>query len=289
MRRTRMTEKVTGRLAKLREARNTQGKVLPLVKELLVKRGIAPSDRRQDCLHPSEMAKSDWCPKASYLRITGDPAPQEIHSFTLENIFMEGNMIHEKWQRWLQDTGELWGDWKCYECHTVETGRYPDECPMCMGADFRYNEVSLSHEELNIYGHEDGALIKANCLVEFKSVGLGTLRHENPSLLAKHYMGGMYNLDGVWKSITRPFMSHVRQVNIYLWLAQQMGLPFDSCAVVYEYKVNQQVKEFEVKLSMDIMRPIIVKADEVRVAVERGLPPACPSGGCKSCGGGEHA
>lgn len=282
-------EKVTGRLAQLREAKNTNGHVLPLVKEMLVKRGLEPSDRRQDCLHPSEMAKADWCPRASYFRIIGQTRPRELISFNLENIFMEGNMIHEKWQKWLMETGELWGDWYCAYSESHFTGKAAD-LPTGYAYHWKYKEVSLVHEELNIYGHEDGALVKENCLVEFKSVGIGTLRHENPGLLSKHYltMGprGIYDLDGVWKSITRPMMSHVRQVNIYLWLAQQMGLPFDTCAVVYEYKVNQQVKEFEVKLSMDIMRPIIVKADEVRVAVERGLPPECPAGddGCKYCG-----
>jgi hypothetical protein len=289
-------EKVTGRLAHLREAKNTQGKVLPLVKEMLVKRSLVPSDRRQDCLHPSEMAKADWCPRASYFRITGNTHKVEMHSFNLENIFAEGNMIHEKWQRWLKDTGDLWGDWYCARCGRKETCRsgfldkenHKEFGGICAHA-WEYHEVTLAHPELNIYGHEDGALVSKNCLVEFKSVGLGTLRHENPGLLSKHYltMGprGIYDLDGVWKSITRPMMSHVRQVNIYLWLAQQMGLPFDSCAVVYEYKVNQQVKEFEVKLSEQIMEPILRNAQGVRDGIERGFPPVCPQGedGCKYC------
>jgi hypothetical protein len=283
---------LTGRLAELAKIRGSEGKVVPAIKEILLKRSMEASDRRSDVLHPSEMAKGDWCHRASYFRITGHAQTAETIPFTLENIFQEGNMIHEKWQRWMAQTGELWGDWKCKTCQALYTGQaanLPEEeirDAFDVGGThiWEYREVSLVHKGLNIMGHEDGAMVKQNCLVELKSVGIGTLRHEHPEFLAKYYRGGIYDLDAAWKDIRRPLMSHVRQTNIYLWLAKEMGLPFDSCAVIYEFKPNQQVKEFGVSLNSDTMEPLIARAQEVKVALETGKPPKCSHGGCKYCG-----
>lgn len=251
--------------------------------------------RRQDVLHPSEMCKKDWCTRGTYLRLSGaSPAPGSF-SFTLQNIFAEGNFIHEKWQAWLARSGKLWGDWYCRRCmatvrRTAEPGKDPEL--FCLGSDYRhkweYREVTLWDDELNIHGHEDGALTDPSCLVEFKSVGMGTLRFENPELLEKHYVRELkqYDLDGLWKSIARPFASHVRQVNIYMWLAQRMGYPYDRTQVVYEYKINQQVKEFTVPFSQDIVEPMLEGARKIKAALAAGITPGCPNDpgkGCKEC------
>lgn len=253
--------------------------------------GVPDVGRRQDVMHPSEMAKSDWCHRHTYLRLAGKiPYSDGSFSFTLQNIFAEGNFIHEKWQTWLQQTGQLWGDWYCDRCRaTIRKVSNPSEmlshCDGFNDHTWQYKEVTLFSHQYNVYGHEDGALVDANCLVEFKSVGMGTLRFEQPELLSRHYNHStkQYDLDAIWKDIKRPFPSHVRQVNIYMWLAQEMGLPFNKTAVVYEYKVNQQAKEFLVQYSPELLEPIIAKVNAVNDAMKSGVPPACAFGGCKYC------
>lgn len=284
--------RVTGTAAERSKLRGKTGVVIPLVTELLQKsHGVPDAGRRQDVLHPSEMAKAGWCHLHTYNRLAGlTPYSDGRFSFVLQNIFAEGNFIHEKWQTWLQKTGQLWGDWYCDRCMaTVRRTAYPDhllhQCMSDLRHAWQYREVTLWNDELNIHGHEDGALLDANCLVEFKSVGMGTLRFEAPELLSRYYnrTSHQYDLDGIWKGITRPFGSHIRQVNLYMWLAREMGLSFDKTQVVYEFKVNQQVKEFTVPLSMETVQPMLDKAAEVKEALKTGIPPACPNGGCKSC------
>src|SRR3954470_20221328 len=75
-----------------------------------------PSDRPTDVLHPSEMAKSDWCLLASSYLLQGRKPPPEVLRLQRENVFAEGHEIHRKWQRWLADMGALIGVWWCAAC-----------------------------------------------------------------------------------------------------------------------------------------------------------------------------
>jgi hypothetical protein len=286
--------RLTGRNAVRSKERAGPGIVLPLIKDELSRHhGTPDPGRRQDVLHPSEMAKESWCPCAAYHKLAGTPARAKDSNFsmTLANVFAEGHSIHAKWQDWLARTGQLWGDWHCTRCMaTVRRTADPGWTDMmCLGSDFRhrweYQEVYLWDNGTNIHGHEDGALTGANALVEIKSVGLGTLRWENPELLANYYVRELaqYDLEGIWRAIKRPFPSHVRQVNIYMWLARQMGLPFDKTAVVYEFKINQQVKEFLVPYSPEIAEPLADHARDIAAARETGTAPSCIHANCQEC------
>lgn len=283
--------KLDGRLSKIAKAKGSNGLVLPIVKEVLAR---APDSGRDPyCIHPSEMAKSDWCHRANYYRIAGRKLPDsgKGYSFVLENIFAEGNFIHEKWQKWLRDSGRLWGKWGCDQCNfylTCTSGDLPIYTQSSFGSVcthvWEYREVELVDPELLIAGKEDGGI--DDFLIEFKSVGLGTLRVEQPNLLAKYYVKqgkAHYDMEQLWKDLARPMPSHIRQVNIYMHMASVMGLPFTRTAVVYEAKWNQQVKEFVVKPSPEVIEPLLELAREVRVAVDTGTPPACRFGGCTQC------
>ena len=70
--------------------------LLGKVKKHMMDRALAPSDRRQDIIHPSEMAKADWCPRATYFRIKTGHVPEKKYNFVLENIFDEGHATHRK-------------------------------------------------------------------------------------------------------------------------------------------------------------------------------------------------
>jgi hypothetical protein len=269
--------------ARLQAEKQSGRVVIPLVKEYLLGQWQT-SDREVRCVHPSEMCKKDWCERATYLRIVTGYVPPEPFNFNLQSIFDEGHQIHDKWQMWLRGTGRLWGTWRCLVCDSTVTttaSRLPHEQPHEQPHVWKYEEVTLS--DGIIQGHEDAAI--DDRLVEFKSVGLGTLRHDSPDLLARFYLkdAKVYDLDGLWKALSVPLKSHVRQANVYLYLARQMGLDFPRCSIVYEYKPNQQSREFVVPLSEDIMAPMLAKVDSIKSALETALPPRCPYGGCRQC------
>ena len=151
-----MTMKATGKLAELARIQQQGGDkvVLPLVEQHLLSRWGDKGDRKSDVLHVSEIAKKDWCERASYMRITGGTWPAEEFSFTLQSIFDEGHQIHDKWQSWLADTGKLWGDWRCFACGAkMGSITRPDAdetmgpCPCTYTARhyWKYEEVSLKY------------------------------------------------------------------------------------------------------------------------------------------------
>jgi hypothetical protein len=289
--------KVEGKLHEFSAIRKKSGVVLPLVQAHLLAKGDH-DHRDARCVHPSEMAKADWCHRATYFRIARGTWPSEDKfNFVLQNIFAEGNSIHAKWQRWLAETDKLWGDWECAICgHWAKAQVKPagwcarlldeDEHP-AVSHIWEYREVGLSHGLIS--GREDAGV--GSSLVEFKSIGIGTLRFDHPDLLKKHYVQTtdgkkLYDLDAVWKGLIRPLKPHLLQANIYLWLAWKMGLDCDTCSIVYEYKFNQQVKEYTVRLRMDLIQPLLDMVAEIDYALKgQRLPPTCRFGGCSKCEG----
>jgi rubredoxin len=300
--------KVTGQLADSLKNDLAPGIVLPLVKGMLIAKHGPDTERDWTVIHPSEMAKPDWCTRATWLRITSqiDP-PQDKFDFIRTNIFGEGNMIHAKWQKWLAETGKLWGSWECALCHWVYDGTpehpptrdqiEPDGgwapgtdwyCPLGYGEPlahmWEYKEVHMQHGL--VYGHSDGALLDDRALVEIKSVGLGTLRIEAPEFLQRYQKDGKTDLTGLWKGLERPLKSHVRQGDVYLWLAQQLGLPFDKIVYLYEFKANQMVKEFTVTYNEERVQQLVDKAKAIEYAVKSGTECPCsidPVRGCSAC------
>ena len=146
-----------------------------------------------------------------------------------------------------------------------------------------YKEVTLNAKsELLIAGHADCAF--DDTLVEIKSIGLGTIRMDAPDLLARHTHGKATDLTGLWRDITRPLRSHLRQGDMYLHLAHVLGLPFTQIVYLYEFKANQQCKEFTVKYDAGRSMKLIAKSDAIKYAVDNGMPPTCiKPGTCKDC------
>lgn len=313
-----VTRKLTGKLGELAKIRSAKGLLLPQLNTVILAEAGDDEDRRQDVIHVSEMAKADWCPRATYYRIAGWQVPDERFSLTLENIYEEGNTIHDKWQHRMRKTGKLYGHWQCNLCHRWKictadeldqvldpdwvvddnpTGMREDYCPLGYGEPlahmWEYREVHMDAEDTHlIVAHADGAM--DDFLVEIKSIGMGTLRIDAAKLLSDNYLRledsnrKVYDLESIWKGLRRPLASHVRQGMLYLWLARESGLPYDKIVFLYEFKPNQQVKEFSVTLDMDIITPLLESALQIKRAVDNievyGLPD-CPTDGCKYCEG----
>jgi hypothetical protein len=240
-----------------------------------------PEDRRTDVLHPSEMAKSDWCLRASYFALSGVPVKKETPNLRLQSIFDEGHSIHAKWQNWFSEMGVLHGYW---DLGTPNNKSWATSKDLVGIPDKVYKEVPLVYDELRIAGHADGWIkgIGEDCLIEIKSIGAGTIRIEAPDLIAK----ADGDLQAAWRSIRRPFSTHVMQGQIYLELMRRLGHDVKEIVFLYELKADQDYKEFVIKADFELVESKFLKAKRVCEAVEAGIPLECSnngSTGCKQC------
>jgi hypothetical protein len=275
--------------------KGNEGLLLPAVQRHVMRRAAGGEDdleRRQDIMHPSEMSKTEWCPKADYYRIRDGVSQGAANpSFMMENVFDEGHRIHRKWQGWLWDMGLLSGMFGCKECDNTWWDTSPESCPECMGVRLRYREVPLLNDELMIAGHSDGLVFDGGdwldlgepVLIEIKSLSIGTLRFEAP-LLHQRYLDGL-GLDEVWRDVKRPFASHIKQGTIYCWLGG-----FSRIVFIYECKWNQQAKEFVVTPNFDHIKGILNSAKDVADALRHDMEPYRPPWAesadgpiCRSC------
>lgn len=283
--------KLSGVMAEHAKNRAHPGLILPKVKDHMLMTFGPDLGRDPAVIHPSEVAKDDWCPLATYRRIVSGQWPTtEEFDFFRENIFATGNDIHAKWQGRMIETGfNVWGDWKCTVCdYRVRASTMPEPTAWgvaCHAPDHRwqYDEVTLdARRELLMTGHADCGF--DDTLVEIKSIGLGTIRIDAPDLLKRHQDGRMTDLTSLWRDITKPLRSHLVQGDIYLHLAHILGLPFTQIVYLYEFKPNQMTKEFTIKYSPERAGKLVAKIQAVKYAVEHGIPPKCVKlAGCKQC------
>ena len=272
-----MTDHTHTSLKRLKDTfKPTKGQIIPPVQRMLLKSAGDVGNRDTAHVHPSEMAKDDWCPRRAWLRITeAEPNKKKANaSSKMEMIFQEGHDIHRKWQKWIHksDGLVLLGKWKCRNCEDEWIGdalwQWCD-CGMC---DAEYKEVPFYSEDYRIMGHADGMVNLPDdktVLIEIKSIGIGTLRFEMPDLYYD-YINGMSVAD-VWMRIKRPFPSHMRQGQIYLWLArEQYNENINEIVFIYDYKPTQEVREFAVQYNPKFVESLFNDAEMIKMAVEEG-------------------
>jgi hypothetical protein len=246
--------------------------------------GRPAGDRSTTVLHPSEIIKRDWCHRASYFLLSGQPKKSPNPTLKMQVIFDEGHAIHAKWQAWFQGMGILHGRFKCEVCDDITWGTSPQACEHCGAGVHKliYDEVTLYDDALRIKGHTDGWVKKANgedMLIEIKSIGPGTLRGEVPDLMAA--AGGDFMK--AWQMVKRPFAPHIMQGQMYLELMRRMGHPIDRIIFLYELKADNSFKEFSVKADPELVYHIFEGAERVVRAVEAGIAPACTNNSIEGC------
>jgi len=259
--------------------------------------------RKRDHLHPSDLAKSDWCQRAAYWALKRqEPYSETSGTFVQEEIFSEGHDIHHRHQGYLWEMGILDGLWSCRGCSHVWWGTSPLSCPQCdlPAWALRYEEVPVSCPELLIEGSGDG-LVQGRGLVEYKSLGKGTLRLEAPEFLKQHTyrvdVGGVKytwaDVEGLWTNLHQPFISHLRQAFIYIYCLPPELSWVDKAIFIYQNKWNQQCKEFVVRYSFEVIRDRIKSAEVIAAAMLTGAPPVCSQdyelGSCPACKGEDNA
>lgn len=252
----------------------------------------ADTSRRTDVLHPSAMAKSSWCYRASYFEILGHVSVSKYKTgFKTRLIFDEGHRIHNRWQTWFKEMGTLYGKWFCTECRTSFVGLAAQHDQLHFN-NLVYKEVSVYSEEHNISGHSDGILLDMGdpLLLEIKSVGEGTFLWEDRDFYAAHDN----EFKAAWEHLTAPFQTHIQQAQIYLKLLELMDAPYQpqEAVFIYEAKPNQEVKEFVVPKSDFSVLGLFDAAKMIKMCVESKTPPPCNMRGealCKDCKGFEDA
>jgi hypothetical protein len=295
---------VSSLMKRLMETTKHETVVLGPVQRHLIARGEFDGSRRHDVIHPSELAKNDFCPRAIYYRLSGWEIPKSEHGFQLEVIFQQGHGYHEKWQNWLWDVGMLRGRFRCLGCmhgdwtrEEIDAPWYttaPTACPEC-GASrehLQYGEVPIHLPKYRIHGHSDGDIDLGgdeadNPLLEIKSIGTGTIRFEAPRLIAKHTHKleidgeekSWTDWDKIWRDIKRPFKTHLRQGAIYCLAKGRSEMVY-----IYEYKPTGAMKEFRVKHDFSILDDLLDDVLDILYALEKGKVPDCPNGDdCPNC------
>lgn len=273
------------KLRQLLDTSKTETRILGAIRRHLMVR--PPDDRAADVIHPSDMSKNEWCPRADYFRIVEAPAAEEeLTPFTMENVWAEGHDIHSKWQTWLWEMGLLRGEWLCYACGAQWLDTAPTICPDGHGREcITYLEVPLYSEHYLISGHADGDIAddddeKLCPLIEIKSIGMGTIRYDAPHLLSKYTCKvknddgserSVFDMEALWRDLKRPFASHVKQGMLYLHLSGRREIIF-----IYENKFNQQVKEFRVRYNEDVIADLLDACLDIKYAIETDKPPRRP-------------
>jgi CRISPR/Cas system-associated exonuclease Cas4 (RecB family) len=261
-------------LASLKQAVISPSIVLPVIEESLLRRRVDHENARDtQHIHPSEMSKEEWCPRATWYRIQRYPIEREdSFSFHLSNIYEEGHDIHNKYQTWLWDAGVLEGVFQCLVCGVGWYDRSPHVCRECGSNLLRYNEVPLYDEEYRILGHADGVVFinGVRYVIEIKSVGVRTLDFEAPQL-SNRIKSGELTLDQAWKDIKQPFLSHRKQGAIYCSI-----LGIHQVVFIYEWKPNQQRREFLVRPSKRMTAELFEQAGTVVHGLRTGFPPRRP-------------
>jgi CRISPR/Cas system-associated exonuclease Cas4 (RecB family) len=266
-------------LKRLKDTYKGDSVLLPAIQRHVMKtpqRHVRPVDHSLGYMHPSDMSHKNWCGRHDYYRIVGMPEERQRGanpSFVMENMLAEGHTIHEKYQRWLQEMGVLWGEWACFECGHIWMALSPTECQNCRSLRVRYLEVPLYRQGALIEGHADGIIHMPDWrgLLEVKSIGVGTLRFEAPRLYNRYQDGEPF--ETIWWKINRPFTTHLKQGMIYLWLAWPR---YEQIAFIYESKMHQQVREFVVDYNPALIAGILSTARAVTSAAQSGQPPDRP-------------
>lgn len=258
--------------------------LLPVIrKHLLMEVNSVDPDRDTSHLHVSEMSRSDWCARRAYYRVTGAQVdPVKPMSWSLGNVFAEGNQVQSKYEDMFWSRGWLWGRFKCIDCGESRHTLSPDTCWVC-GGNLAYMETTIVDSSRRLIGNIDIVLMMedSTVLVEVKTVGLGTVRYSAPALFDR-YAAGAKTLDQVWSDIHRPFLAHRLQAGMYLALAPELVPELkdvEEVRFLYEWKPSQDVKEFVLTRdkALEEVGPLLEEATVFNKHVALGKVPLRPN------------
>lgn len=278
-------EKKSSAMSAFLKANNGSTRVLGKVeRHVIAKKLSTDSGRKENWIHPSQMVSKSWCHRASFFHILGEKPVKQSTTLTRELVFEQGHRIHDIWQTWFKEMGNLYGRFVCPEDGTDVWALSSDLDP---AKHWVYKEVPLENEALRITGHADGWLkgFGSDLLLEVKSIGVGSFRYYTNN---RNFSDA--DFPKAWAELQTPFESHISQVQVYLKLIELSGVPNppQEAVFIYESKVNQEVKEFIIPKSNFGIAHLFDAAQEIVDALKIGRPPICNlmgASGCDNCKG----
>ena len=265
-------------LKRLKDTYKSNDVILPpLERHVMRTIGNGDGERSTKVMHPSDMSHKDWCGRHDYYRIIDTPIEKTSKanpSFRMENVFAEGHAIHDKYQTWLWEMGVLFGDWLCLDCGHRYGALSPTWCQFCRSPRLVYKELPLRRKQILVEATPtlpSTISMAGHGLVEIKSIGVGTLRFEAPRLYNLYEDGQAF--EDIWWKISRPFNSHIRQGQLYLWMSWPR---YEEIVFIYESKAHQQTKEFVVGYNKNLIAPLLETAREVTSSREDRGPTLSP-------------
>lgn len=235
---------------------------------------VGDDSRHRTGIYPAEMSHTDRCHRAVHYRLTGIEAQPQPLSLVTELIFNHGNTSHDWWQNNWWGMGILKGIFHCKACGLFWEDTSPKSCPRCeMQRTFlEYKEVPFRNKRYNMVGRADADLV-TDGLVEIKTIGIGTIRHEAPHLIEKHGE----NWDAIWKDIKHPFLSHRKQGWLYDFFLERPIIKF-----IYDPKfVSAAPKEFNVEFKLEYVEDILKECDSINEGVAKRRTPHRPEWAAK--------
>jgi len=210
---------------------------------------------------------------------------EEEFDSKLLRLFGKGHNMHARWESYFEGMGVLRGVWRCLnplcsmfddnqwlidgadavECYKKPSRKYgiekklgvfkPDKCA-CGCNKFAYEEVCVSSEEMNMFGHVDLIVDFSNLdSTRFDGVSLGydaDLLPKTPIVIDMKTMN-----DYRWSnSLMRngPGLDYRVQLCIYANL-----LDLDYGMLIYENKNNSEARPFKIEKATDTMFDLIKK------------------------------
>lgn len=287
--------------------RRNSGTLLNQARAVIVDRAAGKDQARANdgLIHGSEVAAADWCATRAYFRLTEQYDITTDKSYWRRiSVFEEGEHAHRRWQAALKDVREdaegnqvfLFGDWHCLACsHRVYDSIPPDSCANCgaLPGAIIYDEVRVTIDGLPFIGHGDAEVRVVNRSmeehaegVEVKTLGVGTVRWYAPHLIPKHTCEcGVLDMPKLWRNVTSPFPSHIRQSMLYGHLRG-----WEKVHIWYDSKVDQASKDFILGVDHDVVGPMVQDIEDTAESIAAGVPPARPdwatspsAPGCAEC------
>jgi len=263
-------------LKDLIKSRNKEGYVIPILEQqTLIEGARERMKRKRGVFHPSEISGDWFCPREWLLceRNRSLYARRKVNAST-QMRFDVGKALHSMIQEKLGNAGVLFGTWKClrrcyeYECTTF--GFKPSkECPVAKRrgttALWKFDEVVVKDDELQIEGSTDGIVVIKGCkyVFEFKTIyddGFATLMEP----LAEHKEQALWYLDILER--------HNRELETALMKMSEEGLdverqlevvrmPYSGVINLYMNKNDQAMREFLVRGRMPQSREFLIRPD----------------------------
>lgn len=217
-------------------------------------------------LHPSQICKKDFCPRAWVLGIDYDVNSQEKFNVDTLLKFAVGTTLHEMVQDILGKSGVLFGYWKCNKfCKKAPCtyfGFMPNKdwevANKCkIAPKWKFQELPVIDEELCISGKTDGLLVHdySKYVFEFKTMNTDQFM----SLLEPledHRRQAFWYLDILQRNNAKLIAEYTKMLNAGYDVSKELEvikMPYRGVIFLYMDKNTQKMREFL------IMNPFVEK------------------------------